>query len=479
MAPMHLRRFLAAVLLLSLTLPLPAQDELDPALAAKIDAVFADWDKPDVPGCSVGVYQDGRVLFAKGYGAANLEHQVPNAANTVFDLGSTSKHVTAACIALLSVEGKLELDDSIRRHVPELPEWSERVTIRHLLHHVGGVRDYVALILMSGRQIQDRTTDEDALAVLVRQKDLCFEPGTQQQYSNSGYFLLSRAVLGASGKTLAEFARERFFEPLGMSATHHFTDCTRVVPHRATAYGKQGKDFVIDMSNWEQTGDGAVQSTVEDMAKWVRNLETGEVGGKAWRDLMFTRGEPGKAAEIPYGFGLMFGVHGGREHVRHGGAWGGFRAELSMVPAEEFAVVVLANRADARTGQRADKVCAIVLPPVEGGAKPSAASARQEKEAAPKMGDPAPPPTEAQLAGFAGSYRSEEAGVTWVVSIEESRVRVAGRGAPDEGLPTNGADKFGSPDGLGLRFERDAEEKPVRFVLDLPGLEGVVFERVP
>ncbi|MFN0009780.1 MAG: serine hydrolase domain-containing protein [Planctomycetota bacterium] len=470
------RQLLATVLLVTSSLPALAQDELDPAVVAKIDAVFADWDKPDVPGCSVGVYQDGRVLFAKGYGAANLEHQVPNAAHTVFDLGSTSKHVTAACIALLSVEGKLSLDDEVRRHVPELPEWGERVTIRHLLHHVGGVRDYVSLILMSGRQIQDRTTDEDALAVLLRQKDLCFEPGTKQQYSNSGYFLLSRVVLGASGKTLAEFARERFFEPLGMSATHHFTDCTRVVPHRATAYAKHGKDFAIDMSDWEQTGDGAVQSTVEDMAKWVRNLETGEVGGKAWRDLMFTRAELGKAEDFPYGFGLMFGTHGGHEHVRHGGAWGGFRADLSMVPAEEFAVVVLANRADARTGQRADRVCAIVLQAVE--ASPVPAAARAEKEA-PKMGDPAPLPTEAQLAGFAGSYVSEEAGVTWVVSIEDQRMHVTGRGAPDEGLPSSGADKFGSPDSLGLRFERDAEGRPMRFVLDLPGLEGVSFERVP
>jgi len=471
---MSLQGLAVALLLAATPSAAPAQDALDPALEEKIDAVFADWNQPDVPGCSVGVYQDGRILFAKGYGAANLEHQVPNAANTVFDLGSTSKHVTASCIALLAVEGKLGLDDPVRKHVPELPAWGDRVTVRHLLHHVGGVRDYVSLILMSGRQIQDRTNDEDALAVLVRQKGLCFEPGTKQQYSNSGYFLLSRVVLGVSGKTLAAFARERFFEPLGMSSTLYYDDCTRVVPHRATAYEKKGATFAIDMSDWEQTGDGAVQTNVEDMARWVRNLETGEVGGKAWRDLMFTRAEPVKEAEFSYGFGLMFGTHGGREHVRHGGAWGGFRAELSMVPEEEFAVVVLSNRADARTGRRADRVCEIVLPPIEGGGAPSAA-----EDPAPKMGDPAPPPTEAQLAGLAGSFRSEEADVTWVVSIEEKRMRLRGRGAPEEGLSRNGTDEFGSPDGLGLRFERDGEGRPMRFVLEVPGLEGVSFERVP
>lgn len=476
MALMHLRRVLAAALLLQAALPVFAQDALDAALAAKIDAVFADWSKPDVPGCSVGVYQDGRILFTKGYGAASLEHQVPNAANTVFDLGSTSKHVTASCIALLSVEGKLGLDDPIRKHVPELPAWGDRVTVRHLLHHVGGVRDYVSLILMSGRRIQDRTTDEDALAVLARQLNLCFEPGTKQQYSNSGYFLLSRVVLGASGRTLAAFARERFFEPLGMSATLYYDDCTRVVPHRATAYGKRGKRFAIDMSDWEQTGDGAVQTNVEDMAKWVRNLETGDVGGKAWRDLMFTRADPVKAAEFQYGFGLMFGTHGGREHVRHGGAWGGFRAELSMVPAEEFAVVVLSNRADARTDRRADQVCEIVLPPVAEAAAPSDANSARPQESAPA--DLGPEPSEADLDSFAGSFRSEEANVTWDVSIEKKRVRVEGRGAPGE-LPRNGVDKFGSPDGLGLRFERDGEKRPMRFVLDLPGLEGVSFERMP
>ena len=468
---MRLRRLVPALLLAFLTVPALAQDALDPAVVAKIDAVFADWSAPDAPGCSVGVYREGKVLFTKGYGAANLEHQVPNAANTVFDLGSTSKHVTASCIALLSVEGKLGLDDPVRKHVPELPAWGDRVTIRHLLHHVGGVRDYVALILMQGRTIQDRTTDADALAVLARQKDLCFEPGTKQQYSNSGFFLLSRVVLGASGKTLAEYARQEFFEPLGMTSTLYYDDSTRVVPHRATAYGKRGKGFAIDMSDWEQTGDGAVQSTVEDMAKWVRNLETGKVGGQDWRDLMMTPADLGAATEFPYGFGLMFGTHGGRPHVRHGGAWGGFRAELCMVPDEEFAIVVLSNRADARPNARADKICELLLPPIEGAAAKAAAAPAPQPE---KPADKGPEPSEAEFAALAGSFRSEEAGVTWDVALDKKRVVVTGRGSPGASLPRSGPDEYS-----GLKFQRDAAGKPTRFVLDSPGLEGVVFERVP
>ncbi|HEX4683191.1 MAG TPA: serine hydrolase domain-containing protein, partial [Gemmatimonadaceae bacterium] len=302
---------------------------------------------------------------AKGYGLASLELSVPISSRTVFDIGSSSKQFTAASIVLLAQDGKLSLDDDIRKFIPELPYLGTKVTLRHLLTHTSGWRDYVDLMFFGGFDGRDHTTDDDALGVLRRQRTLNFIPGSDWRYSNTGFFLMSVVVKRVTGKSLADFARERIFQPLGMTNTHYLTDSREVVPNKSTAYSPApGGGFVIDMSNWEQIGDGGVQTTVEDLARWDANFDapSAAVGGKALVDLLETTAKLSDGTPLTYALGLTVDEYRGLRRVQHGGAWGGFRAMTMRFPSEHLSVYTLCNRGDANTDQLASGVAGVFLP---------------------------------------------------------------------------------------------------------------------
>jgi CubicO group peptidase (beta-lactamase class C family) len=251
------RRLASLVALGAIVLPgTVAAQGLSSDTAARIDAVFSRYGA-DGPGCAVNVARDDKSIHAKGYGLASLELRAAITPKTVFDLGSTSKQITATSVLLLAHDGKLSLDDDIRKYIPELPDLGVRVTLRHLLTHTSGWRDYTELMLLDGWDERDHTTDREALDALKRQRALNFQPGTEWRYSNTGYFLMSVVVQRASGQSLAEFARERIFVPLGMTQTFYLTDTRQVFPNRATGYDPAPNGgYRVDMSVWEQTGDG-------------------------------------------------------------------------------------------------------------------------------------------------------------------------------------------------------------------------------
>ncbi|MGH9381900.1 MAG: serine hydrolase domain-containing protein, partial [Thermoanaerobaculia bacterium] len=268
------RRAAAAPLLALATLAAGPAAAQQADLTAGIDAVFVDYDRTDSPGCALGVVRDGELVYARGYGMANLEHGVPITPGTVFDIGSTSKQFAATATVLLAEEGRLSLDDEVRKWIPELRDYGAPLTIRHLLHHTSGLRDYLTLMSLVGTSFDGLTTDDDALDIIARQRELNFPPGSEHLYSNSGYFLLSQIIERASGQSLREYAGTRIFEPLGMDDTHFHDDHTHVVPRRATAYAPLSEDgaFRIDMSLFEQTGDGAVYTTIDDLVRWDGNF---------------------------------------------------------------------------------------------------------------------------------------------------------------------------------------------------------------
>ncbi|HWN41001.1 MAG TPA: serine hydrolase domain-containing protein, partial [Thermoanaerobaculia bacterium] len=360
-----------------------------PALAAtpppeSVDKVFSDYGK-DGPGCALAVVRDGAIVHSKGYGLASVEHGAPITPQTVFDIGSTSKQITAASILLLAQDGKLSLDDDVRKHIPEMPDLGTPVTLRHLLHHTSGVRDYIELLQLGEISFEDVATDDDALAALSRQKALDFRPGDEHNYSNSGYFLLSLVVKRASGKTLREFAQERIFTPLGMSSTQILDDHTLVIPRRAASYApRRDGGFRLAIANWEQTGDGAVQTTVEDLAKWDRNFYDPKVGGPALIEQLQVKGVLNDGSTIPYARGLVVDEHRGLRRVQHGGGWAGYRAEMIRFPDERLSVITLCNRGDANpTGlamQVAELYLADRMKPVE--PEPTAAAATAPTSAA-------------------------------------------------------------------------------------------------
>jgi CubicO group peptidase (beta-lactamase class C family) len=335
-------------------------------LSPTLDPFFSDLTKPRTPGCAVAVYRAGEIAFAKGYGLANLEHDTPITPSTNFDVGSISKQFTAMAILLLAEDGKLSLDDDVRKYIPELPAYAQKpITLRHLLHHTSGLRDYAGFLTLGGINEADVPNDDDALFAIAHQKALDFPTGTEWRYSNAGYFLLSIVVRRTSGKTLATFAKERIFGPLGMTSTFILDNHARTVPERATGYAPRHEGatgFWIEMSNFEQTGNGGVQTNVLDLAKWDANFYEPKVGTKATLDLLRTPGKLDDGKPLTYAMGLDIQNVNGILSEEHLGEWAGYRADLLRFPTERLTVACLCNVADAAPEDRAIKV-AIALDP--------------------------------------------------------------------------------------------------------------------
>lgn len=379
-------------ILFSSALAAPLASGADNERHAQVDAIFAEYQKTDSPGCALGVFHLGRIDYARGYGMANLELGVAITPSTVFDIGSTSKQFTVFAILLLEEDGKLSIEDDVRKTVPELPDYGPTITIRHVMQHTSGLRDYLELFWLGGVDWKDVTTSEDALDVIVRQKALNFEPGDEYLYSNSGFFLLSEVVKRVSGKTLAEFARERIFEPLGMRHTRYLDDPQDIVPDRSTGYDRTDEgELEIDMSDFEQVGDGAVFTTIEDLFLWDQNFYRPRVGTAEMLERMQVPGRLSTGKPIAYGLGLEIRDYRGLATVSHGGSWAGYGAELLRFPAQELSVSCLCNFGGADPSELASEVAEVYL------------SSLMTPEEAP------PPPVgvalpDAELRSLAGSY---------------------------------------------------------------------------
>ena len=355
---MNLKRIfvVAATLLLSISVLAGTPER------AEIDEVFADYDSTHSPGCSMAVYRDGEIAYARGYGMANLEYGIANGPNTVFRIGSTSKQFTAMAIALLAEQGKLSLDDDIHEFFPEMPDYGEPVTVRHLIHHTSGLRDYLGLTWLADWS-EDYSIDE-ALRMILRQQELNFPPGTAHLYSNTGYFLLSQIVQNVTNQSLREWADENMFRPLGMTNTHFHDDHTHIVENRADGYGSSEEDgFRISMTILDMVGDGGVYTTVDDLLKWDRNFYDNRLGkgGSKLIDLVQTPGKLNNGDALDYAFGLGVGEYAGTREISHGGAFVGYRAGLNRYPDHRLSVAVLCNYANTNPTGLARRVASLYL----------------------------------------------------------------------------------------------------------------------
>ena len=281
---------------------------------------------------ALAVIKDGKIVYERGYGMAKLEDGIVNTPDKVFDIGSVSKQFTAACVAMLVRDGKVRVEDDIRKYLPEMPAYGKPVTVDHLLHHTSGIRDYNALLSLAGfRPESDSPTVEEAVEIIRRQKKLNYTPGEEYSYTNSGFFLLSQIVERVSGKSLNAFAQERIFKPLGMTKTLFQDDHTQIIKDRATGYtqAEGGGGFKINMSNWDETGDGNVYTTVRDLYLWDQAFYTGALG-KDLTDMLQTTGVLNSGKAIDYAWGLVVtrlqGPQGGRARRGLGRIQGGDRA---------------------------------------------------------------------------------------------------------------------------------------------------------
>ena len=390
----------------------------------RLDLIFEPWSARGAPGCAVSVMRGSDVLFAKGYGDANLEYDVPITPSSVFHVASVSKQFTAMAVALLVADGRVSWDDDIRRHVPELPDFGDAITLRHLAHHTSGIRDQWSLLQMAGwRWGGDVITQGDVLDLLSRQTAVHFRPGSDYLYSNSGYTLLAVVVERVSGRTLREFTAERLFEPLGMTQTTFRDDHTMLVRNRAYAYeSDRAGGYRLSIPDFAVVGASSLFTTVEDLARWNRNFRTGEVGGRDVLRQLQERGALAGGARISYGLGLVHGTHRGRSTIGHGGTDAGYRSEFLRFPAEDLGVAVLCNVRTADPGRLARDAADVFLTSAPGTAagrrttnQPGTAAGRRTTnrpgDAAGRSADgdsPRAAPDREALAALAGYYRRAE-----------------------------------------------------------------------
>ncbi|MEX2284946.1 MAG: serine hydrolase domain-containing protein [Gemmatimonadota bacterium] len=438
---------------------------------AQIDAIFAAYDRKDVPGCALGVIRDGQLAYQKGYGSANLDYALPNGQQMVYYVGSVSKQFTAAAIALLSLDGKLSLDKPVSDYIPEMAHLP-RMTVRQLVHHTGGVRDIYGLMSLAGIRMEDVLPEADAIGLIARQKELNFKPGDDYLYSNSGYLLLAQIVKRVSGKSLREFADERIFTPLGMKNTHFHDEPYHVFPNRVISYSPTGPNAyrISYLLNFDKTGAGGLYTTLGDLLLWDRNFYDNKLG-RGFLELMHSRGVLNRGDTLAYAFGLQIGKYRGLNTVRHSGSLMGFQADLVRFPDQRFSVAALCNANNIVPTNLANQVAELYLGD-RMGPRPTAAGGRAG----------APPqvqrPTNESVnpADYAGSYRSDELGVTYTVQTAGAELRVIG-GLPRERTLTAGERDTFRSGGNTYRFERNSAGRVTGFTVEAGRVRNIRFGR--
>jgi CubicO group peptidase (beta-lactamase class C family) len=428
------------------------------AFNRSIDDLFARWNKPESPGCALAVIKDGRVIYEKGYGCANLEYSTPITPSTVFNIASVSKQFTAMSVLLLVQQGKLSLDDDIRKHVSEVPDFGRVITIRHLLHHSSGLRNFEDLLVMAGLRTDDVITREHMLDMVTHQKELNFNPGDEYLYCNTGYHLLAEMVARVSGQSFAEFADANIFKPLGMTNTHFHDDHERIVKNRAWSYEREGdKSFKNAFSNISVVGGGGMYSTVEDLAKWVNNFDHGRVGGPGVLKQMHEQGVLNNGQTSRYACGLFIDEYKGMKLVEHGGGLASYRSDIIRFPDQKVAVVLLGNTSEIDPAQLSRQVADIVL----FGAPPQKPTGLQESKSSPH---PTTTVGAANLEAYCGVY-DFKVGVIGTVTREGDRLYAEAGGPKVELLPETENTFLIKEDESRISFERDEQGQVNRLIL--------------
>lgn len=508
-----------AALLVASARSVHAQVPDAPFYASRIDEILARYDAADSPGCAIAVVRDGVVEFAKGYGSAHLELGAPVTTTTVFNAGSITKQFTAISILMLEAEGRLSLDDELRRHVPELPDYSKaggNPTIRHCLGHVSGLRDIAWLFVLGGRDLTFPAKQSDVLAVAARQRAPNFPPGERYLYSNTGYDLMAVVVERLSGRPLGDFARERVFEPLGMRDTRLHDDPGRIVPGRAAGYAPQTDLKKVKFGAWQTftapfyvaVGGGGLLTTAEDLSRWESAILAPP---PSFSSLFARMSEPGTlndGSRTRYGMGLELGSHRGLRMIGHDGLTYGYSAKAVAYPGaggeRGLAIVVLANLSPFPASRIAREIADIVLEkelaaaetapgPTPWPAAPPNPDALEEAKGEPAH-DAAPAPNgpsapRVSPASCAGTWRSDELDVEYVLRADGDDLRCAipswGELRARRTAPDAFTMKHLIAGDVTLRFFATvgtggpADASPARMILDSSRASGIVFDRAP
>lgn len=456
---------MAALVILCFLLAAQAVAGEKPTIESQVDDLFTRWDRTDSPGCSVGVFRDGEIVYARGYGMANLEYGIALSPRSVFRIASMSKQFTATAVALLAEKRKISLYDDIHRYFPELQDYATPVLVNQLIHHTSGLRDYLELADLAG--LGDVYSVDEAFDLVARQERLNYEAGDQFLYSNTNYFLLALLVERVTGQSLKEFAKENIFDPLGMKDTHFHDDHTELVKNRADGYARRDGTFHISMTELDMVGDGGVFTTIEDLLLWDRNFYDNRLGRHRPEliELLLSKGQLSSGIRLCYAFGLDVCQYRGLPIVSHSGAFVGFRTEMVRFPEQKLSVAVLCNLSEVNPVPLAREVATLYLGDLM---EPESDDGRAGKVAvAPES-----------LRRLAGYYWNAAESESRRVYIHDGKL-FWDRGSSESELLPLGGDRF-KVDGLsihvGVSFEPPGAARPERVVTTLNGGRWGVFE---
>ncbi|MFC5408239.1 serine hydrolase domain-containing protein [Larkinella bovis] len=396
------------------------------SVRTKMDAIFAAYNRPNGPGCAVGVLQNGALIFGKGYGMANLEYDIPITTATVFDIASVSKQFAGLAVSTLIQEGKVNLDDDIRKYLPDLPIFAKTITIRHLVHHTSGLRDWPQTLHLAGWRWDEVFSFDDIMRMVRNQKDLDFDSGERYSYSNTGYNLLAALVEKVSGQPFHQWMDARIFKPLHMNSSRFQNDYTKLIKNLAYSYEPRPGEFVKTPGALTAYGSSSLFTTVDDLARWVQHFDREVAANNPVYTRMLTLGQLNNGETVAYGYGLATGNDRGLKVVNHSDSWAGYRTILTNYPDEKLSIILLSNSGDFNVGGFAAAVADVFL-------KPKFKSAAVANPNAGLKDRPTIPLKPALAKKYAGVY---QLGTGWAVTLTVENGRLMTQANGEAKFPT-------------------------------------------
>ncbi len=355
-------RFLSVFVICLFFLISSEAQELTQIQKEAIEELLKPYLRMDRPGFAILISRGDQILVKKGYGMADLEHGIPINPKTVFYAGSVSKQFVASCVLFLSEQGKIDLDASIQSYFPDFPEYGESITVRHLLHHTSGLKDYFEIFEAHNIDYLNQISTEEVYNLIRAESKLIFAPGEKYQYSNSGYLLLGMLVQRVSGQRLAEFAEEHIFKPLGMWDSRFLDNASILIPNRAFGYRINLEDEVENMfMRFDLVGSGGLYTTVEDLHRWDQNFYHRTVGTEDFFATLLKPGQLNNGRGTGYACALRIGSFQGYSVIGHSGSLGGYRAHYMLFPSLKLGMIILGNRADLKPGELTNEIAKIIL----------------------------------------------------------------------------------------------------------------------
>jgi len=436
----------------------------------RVDAVFSRFDRSDTPGCMVGVNERGDLRLRAAYGMGDLERNVPLTPSLLSEIGSVSKQFVAASLVLLEQDGKLSLDDPVRKYIPEFPGFNPPITIRQLLQHTSGLRDQYGLLELTGRPYGEVVHSNAEVAELIsRQRTLNFPVNSAYLYSNSGYTLAALLVERVSGTDINTFTRARLFAPLGMDRSQWRTDFRTLVAQRVPAYTFAASGWTMNMPFSNLYGAGGLVSSIDELLTWTEALHAGRVGDPSTLRTMARVATLTDGSQTEYGLGLMVRDWRGVREIAHSGSTAGYRAYLAHYPEYGLSVAMQCNAGNADYVELGRRLAAVFL------------ADRLGPEPPRTMRDPARVayalPASA-LSGLAGAWRDAETGGVVTLVPEDSAVVMRYAPAREARLTPVAEDSL-MGGGRAIAILRDGNGRPVGFRYHAGRVLNIRFDRVP